>query len=35
MEELCKKLEKHELIQIIKELASSSPLNTSFFLQLG
>jgi hypothetical protein len=34
MEELCKNLEKHELIQIIKELASSSPLNTSFFYSL-
>jgi REP element-mobilizing transposase RayT len=34
MEELCKKLEKQDLIQIIKELASSSPLNTSFFYSL-
>ena len=34
VEELCKKLEKQDLLQIIKELASSSPLNKSFFHSL-
>jgi hypothetical protein len=34
MEELCNKLEKQDLILITKELASSSPLNTSFFYSL-